>query len=208
VIHLGVDRSIFKAIPGDLLETTLNKYNVSKKYLLTVGTLEPRKNLLKVIEAFSLLENKDEFQMVIIGNSGWGNLNLSSIIKQYNIDSEVIITGYIDKDELNAFYSGAEVFVFPSLYEGFGLPILEAMSCGCPVITSNSSSMPEVANNAAILVDSGDGSEIKNALYSVLNNPDLRKTLRNKGFENVDKFSWENASRQAVSLFEKTVGTR
>ncbi len=204
VIHLGIDRKRFIKQTSKEVNRVLEKYNISKKYILTVGTLEPRKNLINVVEAFSKLKNKNMYQLVMIGNRGWGDVDLSEIVKKYNVQSETIMTGYVEGDELNAFYSGAEVFVYPSLYEGFGLPILEAMSCGCPVITSNNSSMPEVANDAAILIEALNVMDLKDAIEKVLNNSVDRLDMKKRGFSNINNFSWEKTASHAVSVIEKT----
>ncbi len=204
VIHLGVDRKRFIEQTSKKIKKVLEKYNISKKYILTVGTLEPRKNLVNVVEAFSKLKHKGIYQLVMIGNRGWGEVDLSEIVKKYNVQSETIMTGYVEGEELNAFYSGAEVFVYPSLYEGFGLPILEAMSCGCPVITSNNSSMPEVANDAAILIEALNVSDLKVAVERVLHSYDERMEMKKKGFRNIKNFSWEKTANLAVSIIEST----
>ncbi len=203
VIHLGIDLERFTMSSAEKVDEVLQKFNISKKYVLAVGTLEPRKNLLQLIKAFSLLENDNLFQLVLVGVNGWGGVDIFEVIKQYNIESSTIITGYVMDDELDALYTGAGVFVYPSIYEGFGLPILEAMSCGCPVITSDNSSMPEVANDAAIFVNAYDVTGLKNAIVNVLYNRDLRREMRIKGFDNVNNFSWERTARQAVEVFKK-----
>ena len=134
-----------------------SKYGIEGDYLLYVGTVEPRKNLLRLIEAFNQLDQK--LKLVIVGVSGWDN---KAVYKTKN--PNIIFTGYVPEEDLPVFYCNAKLFVYPSLYEGFGFPILEAMNCGCPVITSNISSMPEVAGDAALLVDPCNVGEIKSAV--------------------------------------------
>ena len=196
---------VYEAGPSDLkpvkdrkkINKVLKKFKISGDYLLSVATLEPRKNLKRIIQAFASLKTKD-LKLVVAGKQGWGDFKgLSS--------TNVIFTGYVSREDLEVLYSRALCLTFPSLYEGFGLPILEAMACGCPVLTSNISSMPEVAGQAALLVDPLDQEEIAQGLAQMINNRDLRSDLTKKGFAQVKKFSWEKAARETLKVYKEAV---
>jgi len=201
-------RVVYEAAPEDLKavknkkkrEEVKKKFRISGDYLLSVATLEPRKNLKRIIEAFKMLKAKD-LKLVIVGKQGWDDSLPKLNFKRQT--SNIIFTGYISKEDKAALYSGATCLVYPSLYEGFGLPVLEAMKCGCPVLTSNISSLPEVAGQAAILVDPLDVGEIAKGLSEVINNKEKRKDLIKKGFVQVEKFSWEKAARETLKVYEE-----
>ncbi|MDI6784944.1 MAG: glycosyltransferase family 1 protein, partial [bacterium] len=155
VIYLACD-SNFAPVAKNQVEIVKRKYALADEYMLTVGTIEPRKNLLTLLQAYSLLRKEGAcsgVKLVIVGQKGWLYTNIKQVIYEHRIEDDVIFLGFIEDTDLPAIYTGARFFVYPSLYEGFGLPTLEAMSCGTPVITSNSSSLPEVVGNAGILVD-------------------------------------------------------
>ena len=142
---------------------------------------------------------------MIAGAKGWLNSDIPELVKALGIEDRVKFAGYIDRADIAAVYSQAAVFVFPSLYEGFGLPILEAMGCGTPVITSNVSSMPEVAGNAAVLVSPTDAAELSAALESVLGDEGKRGEMRKKGFARVSSFSWERCAKETLEVYRKVV---
>lgn len=197
---------VYEAVPEDITQVKnkqtinkiKNKYHIKGDYILSVATLEPRKNLKIIIQAFQALGIKD-LQLVIIGKSGWDNIRMDNGIEN------VKFTGYVNRQDLAALYSGAVCLAFPSLYEGFGLPILEAMQCGCPVITSHLSSMPEVAGKAGILVDPMDIEEIGKGFYEVVSNKIKRQEMIKEGFKQVKKFSWEKTARQTLKVYEDVV---
>jgi len=201
-IHLGVDKNIFYNAEKDKIEITKLKYNIKGKYLLSVSTLEPRKNLITLLKAFSMLIKKyPEYLLVLTGRIGWGNDNYEKLIKQLNIEKNVIFTGYIPDEDLAPLYSGAEVFVYPSLYEGFGLPILEAMQCKTAVITSNTSSMPEVGGDACIYVNNPrDENELLEKIIFLIENENIREELREKGIKRGSHFSWEKTAQELIKV--------
>lgn len=173
-------------------EEVRQKYNLPKKFLLAVGTLSPRKNFERLIRAYArILPKHPETHLVIVGPSGW---NFEELLA-FTESEKVHFIGYAEGADLVALYSMAAAFVFPSLYEGFGIPPLEAMACGCPVITSNGSSLPEVVGNAALLVDPYSLEDIARAIDAVLSDPTLAHDLKQKGFERVKKFSWAESAR-------------
>ena len=140
---------------------------------------------------------------MIVGGKGWLYESIFNYVEQHNLKERVHFTGYIDANDLPTIYSLAEGLVFPSFYEGFGLPILEAMACGCPVITSNVSSMPEVAGDAALLIDPKNTEAIAQAMASVISNEKLRKKLIEKGYEQVKKFTWDKTAEETLALYKQ-----
>ena len=174
-----------------------------KKYFIFVGTIQPRKNLERIIIAFS--RQSSVFNLVIAGSKGWLSDDIYKLPKKLGIENRVKFLGYVPDEQLPALYSGAEALLFPSLFEGFGLPILEAQACGCPVITSNLSSMPEVAGDAAILVDPYSIDDIVKGMER-LQGIGYRVQLIKKGFENIKRFSWEKCAKETlkVILFAKS----
>lgn len=193
-----------------LIRSVLDKYSVKdNNYFLFVGTVQPRKNLLRIIEAFALLlqiynNSSDNIKLLICGSSGWKDSEIYLLPKKFNIEKHVKFVGRVSDQELSCLYSAAKGLVFPSLFEGFGLPILEAFNFGCPVITSNVSSMPEIAGDAALVVDPYDIKQIVDALIQ-LQDDKLRYTLINKGYSQLKKFSFDKAAQQTHELFNEVI---
>lgn len=206
VIPLGVSED-FKKINGrrEIIAHTAKYIKKNLKYILSVGTLEPRKNLNRLLLAYSLLpyKLKQEYKLLLVGPKGWNNSELEEIITDNNLKHNVIIAGFVEDADLPYIYNRASVFVYPSLYEGFGLPPLEAMSCGVAVITSNNSSLPEVVNNAAILINPLDEKEIAESIEEVLTKPKLRQELIKRGQSQAKKFSWRKTARETLKVFEE-----
>lgn len=176
-------------------------------YILFVGTLEPRKNIVNLIEAFKILKNTTKLphRLVIAGMKGWQYQEIFKKVKESKLDKEVIFTGYIPAEELPAYYKNADVFVYPSSYEGFGLPPLEAMNYGTPVVTSNVSSLPEVVGDAALLINPQSPGEIADALKNILTNPKLKNDLIKCGFKQAEKFQWEKTAQKTLQIYRKSV---
>lgn len=173
----------------------IKKYQLPEKFILGVGTLEPRKNFAALIKSFVIVKRKfPEYKLVIVGKNGWQWQNLHRLVQEYKLGEDVIFTGYVGDQDLHHIYNAAEVFVFPSLYEGFGIPPLEAMSSGCPVIASNVSAMPEVIGDAGLLIDPKNSPKIADAIISLIENPQLRNTLLEKGFHHARKFNWQRSA--------------
>lgn len=195
VIYLGVGEE-FVPQTKEKIATIRKKYHLEKDYIMSVGSIEPRKNIDRVITAFKNLDKKDEFTLAIIGRFAWGN--------RLDLGHGIMTLPTVEREDLPALYSGARCFVYPSLYEGFGLPILEAMSCGCPVITSDRGSLKEVAGNYAIIVDPVNDDLLYEAIKMILSASETHRTKRIKeGQEWVKQFSWEKTARQTKAVYEE-----
>ena len=187
----------------------LSKLGVSRNYFLFVGTLEPRKNLDRLLKACALmnLPSQGNYQLVIVGGKGWGGVQAESLVANYGLNKNVLKLGYVSESELATLYAHARFLVMPSFYEGFGLPIVEAMSFGVPVLTSNTSSMPEVAGDAAILVDPAAVNSIADGLLALMN-PVQRDLLASNAKKNAARFTWEKAAKELWSVFEEACEVR
>lgn len=177
-----------------------NKYCLPHKFIFYSGSISPRKNIIRLINAFEKLGTDIEHSLVITGNKMWKNR--SEMIRIQN-NNKIIVLGFVPQEDMAALYYLADIFVYPSLYEGFGLPILEAQALGCPVISSNVSSMPEVAGKGAILINPYKINEISNAIELIIKDKDLKRNLIRKGYSNVKKFSWEKCAIQTLNLFDE-----
>jgi glycosyltransferase involved in cell wall biosynthesis len=193
----------FKQLPEDKITDVKKRYHL-ERFILIVGTLEPRKNLKTLLKSFGKI--KDTFpdvKLVHAGPQGWLYEEVLIQISENGLESSVTFLGRIPLDDLVGLYNAAEVFVFPSLYEGFGLPVLEAMACGCPVITSNVSSLPEVAGDAAILVNPINDDMIAHQLNMVLSDPELREHLRQQGLAQARRFSWQRCAEETLKVYRE-----
>lgn len=211
VVYLGRDESLGEVTSPLRLATVRAKYDLAQRYLLYVGTLQPRKNLERVVQAFGRICGRPELedvQLVLAGKKGWLYESLFRQVAAEGMAERVSFPGYIPDEDLPALLSAATAFVFPSLYEGFGIPVLEAGGCGVPVITSNTSSLPEVAGDAALLVDPHDVDAIAEAMYRLVTDPELASELRRRGHENVKRFSWEKCARETLAVLESVARPR
>ncbi|MBL8994800.1 MAG: glycosyltransferase family 4 protein [Spirochaetia bacterium] len=209
VTPLSHDRDLYQPVQSpERLSALRSKMGLRRPYLLsTVSTIWFRKNILNIVKAFGDFKKKDagRHQLVFTGRKGDPVFyeEVLALIRDLGLVDDVVITGGIPAEDMATLYSGAELLLFPSLYEGFGMPILEAMACGCPVITANVSAMPEVAGNAGILVDPHSVSEIASAVQKITQNPGLRKELVEKGFVQAAGFDWAKTARQTLKVLEK-----
>ncbi len=183
----------------------LAKYGIKEKFIFSLGRLNERKNLSSLISAYKYLRDagKMDISLVIGGNKDFLFEKILMEIKNSGYENDIILTGYIDDKDLPVIFSSAELFVYPSLFEGFGLPPLEAMICKCPVIASNVSSIPEVVGNAGILVDPNNVDEISRAIYRVTSNPELREEMKKKGYEKGQMFRWETTAKKTLNIYEE-----
>lgn len=206
VTYLAASNNFYPEKDKQKIEATKEKYGIpSSDYILGLSTLEPRKNCKLLIRAFSKLvsEFQIELNLVLAGAKGWLYGDIFETARGFHgITEKIIFPGYIEDHDLACIYSGACVFVYPSLYEGFGLPPLEAMQCGVPVITSNNSSLPEVVGDAAIKIDPKSEEELCQAMLKVISSSDLQAELREKSIEQARKFSWSRCAKETLSVYE------
>ena len=205
VVHLGA-----AAMPEPLGFDTLKPMGIDRSYFLFVGTLEPRKNLLRLLEAYASLDEviRKQTLLVIAGGKGWGGEDMTSLIHSLDLKDSVRLTGYVSEQQLSTLYAHARFLAMPSLYEGFGLPLVEAMSFGVPVLTSSCSSLPEVAGDAGILVDPHNTNSIASGLLQMLTNDALRNELAVRAKVNAARFSWEKAAKETMEIFYEAVEAR
>lgn len=208
VLYSGVDaRFCPQPEPGEA-ERIRTRYSIgSRPYILSLGTVQPRKNYIRLIRAFAHLQTRQlatcklaNLQLLIAGGKGWLYEDILAEAEKH--PDSVRVLGFVDDADLPALYRNASLFAFPSLYEGFGLPVLEAMACGVPVVCSDVSSLPEVAGNAALLVDPLDTDELAAAMARALGEADLRQEMIAKGFAQAAHFTWEKAARQLADTFD------
>ena len=208
VAYPGFDSRLFKP-ESDLqkVQKFKEKYALGDQYILFMGAWNARKNIIRIIEAFELLKNEHgiKHKLVLAGKRAWKDEIIFEKIKSSPFNSEIIIPGYLPYESVPVLMSGADMFIFPSLHEGFGIPPLEAMACGTPVITSGVSSLPEVVGDAGLLVDPYNVSDIASAMYRLISEPGLRETMIGKGLERARLFSWERTARTVLSVLEQTV---
>ena len=202
VVYPGYDDTVFQPVRDEkAIGAVKARHGIAGDYILFVGTLQPRKNLIRLIEAYWKLE-VGNWKLVIAGKKGWLYREIFQQVEKLGLEGKVVFTGYVPEGDLPALLSGARLFVFPSLYEGFGLPVLEALACGIPVVCSNVSSLPEVAGDAAILVDPLDVEGLAAGMERVLGDEELRAELIERGFEQVSRFSWERCTRETLDVLE------
>ncbi len=194
------------------LQRIRQTYGIEGEYILSVGSIQPRKNLKRLLAAYSNLhEARPEGklpQLVVVGKCAWLYEETLRAISDLKLSKSVILTGYVPESDLPTLYSGAACFVYLSYFEGFGLPPLEAMKCGTPVIVGNRTSLPEVVGDAAVLVDPFAVDDIAGAIESVISNSDFRSKLRVKGLERAGLFDWRETARQTLAVYEKAAGLR
>lgn len=208
VIYYGKNESFRPVDDQNCLERVRAKYQLPEKYILYVGNIQPRKNLPRLIEAYSHLktESKIPQKFVVVGNKAWLYSGVFDLIRRKGLENEIIVTGYVPDEDLPVLYAAADVAVYPSIFEGFGFPVLEAMACGTPVVTSNTSSIPEVAGDAAVLVNPLSTDEIASGIQKVLYDDGLRASLREKGLKRAAMFNWDATARQTLEVFKKCSG--
>ncbi len=212
---INPDKLAVVPLGANLTESTtsfesLRQFGIERPYFLFVGTLEPRKNHVNLLAAYASLPEsvKKETMLAIAGGKGWGGVDLQDTVIRLNISKYVRLLGYVDDPTLATLYANAQFLAMPSLYEGFGLPLVEAMAHGTPVLTANNSSMPEVAGDAGLLVDAQDVGSIANGLNQLITNDELRKKLAANSKSNAARFNWDKSAQQLIAVFEKAVMAR
>ncbi len=209
VIYHGLEYERFRILKdAAAVKNELNrKYGVDS-FILQVANYFPVKNIPGLVKAFSKIKDQGvTHKLIIAGGRRWQHQEILKTIEELDLQKEVVLTGSMAGDDLIKLYNAADLVVFPSFYEAFGMPILEAMACGTPVITSNIYSMPEVAGDAAILVDPHDPDEIANAIYNVLTNDNLRNEMIKKGLERVKGFTWERCAKETLKVYGDVLGS-
>lgn len=206
-VYLAHDERFRPVEDSNLMESVKGKYGISGDYLLCVGTIQPRKNLAGALGAYAALKRrlKKAPKLVLVGKRGWLSEGIFKQVKATGISDDVIITGYVADEDLPAILSGAIALVFVSLYEGFGLPALEAMACGTPVIASNVSSLPEVVGEAGLLVDPHNSRAISDAMVEVTTNAGLRQQMRERGLARASMFSWKRCGADTLRVLREAM---
>lgn len=203
VIYNAVDER-FTPQKSQEIAKVRNRYGLNFPFILYVGTLEPRKNIPFILKAFhNIRKNYIDYKLVIAGKKGWKYKEIFDTINALNLQNHVVFTGYVLDEDLPGLYAAADLFVYPSLYEGFGLPPLEAMACGTPVITSNTSSLPEVVGDAGIMVDPHNVNKLADSICRVLSNKKLKECMVEKGLEKAREFSWERCASETLNVYEE-----
>lgn len=202
-LYSGYDTMFRPVTDESELDRVRAAYKFAKPFILFVGSIEPRKNLARLIEAYARLPQHGELDLVIAGGRGWMYDEIYAAPQKFGVSDSVRFLGYTPDTDLPALYSLAELVAYPSLYEGFGLPVLEAMACGAAVVTSNNSSIPEVAGDAALMIDAHDTEAITWAMQRVLDDPLWRAALRQKGLRQAKKFSWDKSAQELRDAFTK-----
>ncbi len=208
IVHPFIDTDFFYKRSATEVVQIRKKFNLPSKYILFVSSLEPRKNVSGLMDAYESLDSsiKKEYGLVLAGGKGWLNEEIHAkadeLVKK---GLNIVRTGYVADEDLPALYSGASLFAFPTFYEGFGIPPLEAMACGIPVITSNNSSLPEVVGSAALLVDAGQSNQTTVAITKILEDKKLADNLVIKGYEQVKKFNPRASAKQLQNAIEKVL---
>lgn len=209
VVYLAAGGEYGKAIEPNKLRAIRHKYHIPGPYLIHLGTLNPRKNLEFLVRVFAVIaKDFPDLSLVISGKRGWYYDRLFALVGELGLEKRVIFTGYVSDEDKPLLLAGAELCPFPSLYEGFGLPPLEAMASGVPVISSNSSSLPEVIGEAGILLDPKDEAAWVMALRELLTRPVACRKLIEKGLRQAKKFSWSKTARETANVYHRVLGTK
>jgi glycosyltransferase involved in cell wall biosynthesis len=201
VVYSGVDTRFQPQVDQVVLTEVRQRYGIPGPYVLYVGTLQPRKNLVRLVEAFSQVAQEDEtLRLVLAGRKGWLYDDIFATVARLGLTDRVVFTGYVPDDDVPALMAGARLFVLPSLYEGFGVPVVEAMACGVPVVCANIASLPEVAGDAALLVDPTDVDALAAAIRRALTDDDLRRELIARGLRQAARFSWDRCAAETLAV--------
>lgn len=204
VIHNGVSNNFKPIHDQDILKHVKLKHNLPKDYILYVGAIEPRKNVHKLVEAFNIVKKSRDISLVIVSFGGWKNKNIYQIINKSPYCNDIHLTGYVSDEDLPSIYSLAKVFVYPSSYEGFGLPLLEAMACGCPVIGTINTVANEVVGNAGILTDSTNSYLLSEAILALCEEDNWKK-FRDLGLERSNLFTWNQCANRTLELYQSII---
>jgi glycosyltransferase involved in cell wall biosynthesis len=198
---------IYRPMPREQArEAVRERFNLRQPYILSVGVLQPRKNLPRLVQAYARIAREVPQQLVLVGKEGWAFETLRRRVAGSGVSSRIRFTGYVADADLPPLYAAADLFVYPSLYEGFGLPPLEAMACGTPVVTSDTTSIPEVVGDAAVRVDPLNVDGLAGAMVEVLTSPEQRGGLIERGLQRAAQFTWEATARATLGVYEEVLG--
>ncbi|MHC4726643.1 MAG: glycosyltransferase family 4 protein, partial [Planctomycetota bacterium] len=203
VTYEAADKIYRSITDTSCLNTIRQKYKLPHNFILYVGSLSPRKNIVRLLNAFSQICQRIPHSLVLTGSKSWKDSTVYHTMQELNLGDRIKQLGYVEPEDMPVLYNLAGAYVYPSLYEGFGLPVLEAMQCGCPVVASNATSIPEVAGDAAILVDPINTTAIAQSIYRVLSDSKLREELVYAGFQQAKKFSWEKCANTMLNIIRK-----
>lgn len=207
VILNGYNTRIYQKISDEeKISSVLGKYGIERPYLFYVGRLDKRKNIPALIEAFAIMKSRNKelrHKLVLVGDAFFGYDEINYMIEEFGLSEDVVLPGWVEELDVPALYSGAEVFVFPSLYEGFGIQLLQAMSCQVPIAASNIPVMKEIAQDAALYFDPSLRFKIAEALQEICTNKELRETLKSRGLERVKNFSWQKTAQETLNIINR-----
>lgn len=204
VTHEAANPSFQQIKDAECIRSVYHKHNLRPNFILAIGSADPRKNISRLLTAYSLLSNqlKEDHPLVVVWTHSFLADETLRLVEHLGLKQNVQFLAHISNDDLTLLYASAELFAFPSLYEGFGLPLLEAMACGVPVVAANNSSIPEIAGDAALLFDAEDVEDISNAINRILTDDLLRSALSKKGLKRAAFFSWEKCAREAIDVYK------
>jgi glycosyltransferase involved in cell wall biosynthesis len=205
-IYQGFDAERFqKKYPLEQITQIKNKYRLPEKFILSVGHLEPRKNFNRLLQAFYEIRQQERipYKLIIVGRENWLFTSFYKLMEQFNLQEDVIFTGFVDHDDLAALYQLADLFVLPTLFEGFGFPLLESMAAGTPVVCSNATCLPEIGQNAAIYFNPYDVGDMSQKILDVLKNIKLKENLVNRGYENINRFNWRSCAEETIRVYQE-----
>jgi len=206
VAHHGTNETLHSEVGREAIEAVRRKYALPAEFLLYIGTIEPRKNLVRLTEAFAeVCEGHPSLHLVLAGKKGWNREleSLTEVARRSGAIARIVFPGFIAEEDKPAVLCASKIFIYPSLYEGFGLPVLEAMACGVPTITSNVSSLPEIAGNGALLIDPRSATGIASAIHTLLSDSKLRSVLSQRGIEQAASFSWKRSAAATLQLYAR-----
>ncbi|GAB5494626.1 MAG: glycosyltransferase family 1 protein [Phototrophicaceae bacterium] len=205
VTPLAYDSNLLKPLPKSAIENFKIKQGLPERFWLYLGTIEPRKNLVTLIEAYARLPQSERLPLVLAGGKGWLTEPIFEAIERHNLSDSIHLPGFIPTDDLALWYNSAELFIFPSVFEGFGLPVLEAMACGTPIMTTNVSSLPEVAQDAGMSLAPDDITAWVEALQKAYHDRDWREQASQRGLEIAQTFTWEETARLTVASYRRAL---
>jgi len=206
-VHVTLEAAdpVFRPLPAPKVTEALRRLGICQPYVLAVGNLQPRKNLIRLVQAFAQAEIAPRVRLVVAGQAQWKASRVVQAVEVLGLEGAVRFTGYVRVQDLVALYTGAALFCYPSLYEGFGLPILEAMACGAPVMASDATSLPEVAGDAAMLVDPLDVSAMAEGMRTVLGDAARAKALRKQGIARASELGWDRTADATVACYRRAL---